>query len=735
MRKNENRICRFYKRGLIVLLGIGSLSLMLGGGHTTAHHSQMQSSTGKITKVELLGNPVKLEAKAEIVLDIVGQQLTGLTNETPVMLLNSAGMRAIEKATIEKIEIGAETHVRIKAEGVIPIEINTVGLNIPGNPVKTDQFRLTVEAVTAPPQTDKPKIVEIKFETLKSLRSPDEFSLFVTKEGGDGEFDKDADHMRVELMPPGASDIRIRPGSNNEQMVVDFRAPEKYEVKNVVVTIYNSGNLDDRNIKAIAKPFKDKPPQADPNQPVISDAEIMFVQRNHGYGRLKIEGRGFGDYPRAPFGSESSCCRRHREHITQQDSDSGPVDARVALELTKHANEVKQQTENSKDHDEQKRIQPVLKRMDELADELKTGWREWQRELQERVKIELAPRNPDLLVDRIEILYIDDKLIDVYFEFTRYKGYSLPFRLARATVSVRKSGVKQIQLAKTADLVATIKGPDTYLVAQDIGPKRDKNLQYRYSILDSDSAAALFGRGVANNFYVIQLSVINNGPKKVAVPLTAIQAEIEWAAMKINPKGHGKEAYPKPDRPALADESNDSEEIGTRLYFQGPPTLSPISLQSVSGYFDSHVKLRGKRALMFNTLSGIGQLATGLFPVFGPGFHTGVGIYSNAFIPALKTAVGDLSSQQLQNLTGLSWETVEVLPPSGGSANKYIYIQRGEQIFNLPQNRDGKGLSAQQHAILRDALPDGRKRIINILGLEVFGYELVDSEAKQATQP
>jgi hypothetical protein len=146
MRKNENHICRFYKRSLIVLLGIGSLSLMLGGGHTTAHHSPTQSSTGKITKVELLGNPVKQEAKAEIVLDIVGQQLTGLTNETPVMLLNSAGMRAIEKATIEKIEIGAETHVRVKAEGVIPIEINTVGLNIPGNPVKTDQFRLTVKA-------------------------------------------------------------------------------------------------------------------------------------------------------------------------------------------------------------------------------------------------------------------------------------------------------------------------------------------------------------------------------------------------------------------------------------------------------------------------------------------------------------------------------------------------------------------------------------------------------------
>src|ERR1044071_707803 len=144
--------------------------------------------------------------------------------------------------------------------------------------------------------------------------------------------------MRVEILPPGVSDVRIRPGSNQEQLVVDFLAPEKFEVKNIIVTVYTTGDLDTRKVKAIAKPYKEKPPAADPNQPTISDAELIYIQRNKGFGRLKLEGSGFGDYERLPMTTEEilrNCFPRYIRALEATSETTGgahPFTALTALE-------------------------------------------------------------------------------------------------------------------------------------------------------------------------------------------------------------------------------------------------------------------------------------------------------------------------------------------------------------------------------------------------------------------
>jgi hypothetical protein len=74
-----------------------------------------------------------------------------------------------------------------------------------------------------------------------------------------------------------------------------------------------------------------------------------------------------------------------------------------------------------------------------------------------------------------------------------------------------------------------------------------------------------------------------------------------------------------------------------------------------------------------------------------------------------------LSSEQLQRLTTLSWENVEEIPP-GGSKSKFIYIPRADQIFG-----DGKNNPV-------------KRKLVTIRGIEVSGFEVIESEQKLATE-
>jgi hypothetical protein len=319
---------------------------------------------------------------------------------------------------------------------------------------------------------------------------------------------------------------------------------------------------------------------------------------------------------------------------------------------------------------------------------------EWRRRIEERVNVTLVPRNVDLRVERTQIVYIDDKIIDVYIEFTYFAGYSMPFRLASASVTVNKGATQQARTSDEAgEVTATLSSPKTFLAAKEVGPPKDGNLEYRYVVLNQADARRLFGQGVGENFYVIELTVVNKNPKKkVNVPLGSIHAEAVWA-------------YGGP--------------VSREFFEEGDTTLPPLPLGAVSGYFDAYQKSQGKWAKIFNILDGVTILGTSLVPVFGRNIERPTSILAGGFIPGLRKAVGDLSSEQLQRLTSMSWEGIEEIAP-GNSKMKFIYIPRADSFFGNPLKSQG---------MLRT-----RKQVVNIMGLDVSGFEVTESEEKAATE-
>lgn len=80
-----------------------------------------------------------------------------------------------------------------------------------------------------------------------------------------------------------------------------------------------------------------------------------------------------------------------------------------------------------------------------------------------------------------------------------------------------------------------------------------------------------------------------------------------------------------------------------------------------------------------------------------------------------------MSSQQLQNLTSLSWQNSETVPADGGSTEKLVYIQKYEQFLGP----DVK---------IEDTVYETRQQVASIMGLEVTGYEIDDTKGKCATE-
>ncbi len=624
---------------------VGLLCFAFTGWQDALAQSPKPKITGvQYRKVSVAGDKVTFSV------EIAGEGFGTSTAGVSVDFTDATGA-SVAKAQGSNLEVSSDN--KIVATVVVPLGtvITGIKLTLQATTVETSDFKLTLKA----PAKQKVTPFEIKHVTRKSSQFPNLYSLLVTND--DGMFASNPNRLSVEIIPAGASNVTIRPGINPFQMVVEFMAPSDFEVKDVIVTVYDSSDLDARNPTAIAIPFKEKQSPANPNQPTISNVDVLYLQRNRGAGRLKIEGSGFGNYGRPDCSSE--------EFISTQ---PGPV------------------AEDTSEEDSEETPRPTPTSTPIPTPCMGTVF---VNDVSEKVKLDLVPRNTGLQVTRSQITYIDDKLIDVYFEFTLVSGYSQPFRLASASLTLRKPGAKTLQTINDAGVTATLAGPDTFLASKEIGPRRDPNLEYHFTVMDKDQANSLFGRGVSETFYVVQLSVVNRGPKKMAIPLAAIQAEVEWFSGRL------------------------TEEFE---YLEGPPTLPPVPLAGVSGFFDAYNKVKGKKALLFRILEGVSILGTSITPFVGPGFKTSQLIFNGGVIPGLRLGFGDLSGQQLQNLTALSWQNVEVIPAAGGSLDKYIYIPRNEQFF-------GTG----------SVKPSVKKQTINIQGLEVTGFEVIESEAVEAT--
>ncbi|HYY58592.1 MAG TPA: hypothetical protein VE842_14760, partial [Pyrinomonadaceae bacterium] len=476
---------------------------------------------------------------------------------TAVQLIDAKGGAV---GTVTKKSLVSNNKIVVEAEAPLGTTIEVFRITTRGITVDSSGFKLSLKEPSPPP---KISIFDIKHSTVSSPNSPIQ-TLFVTNDKG--LFDSNPHRMSIEILPAGASNVLIRPGSNPNNLIVDFVAPDEFEVKDVVVTVYDSADLDNRQVVAISKPFEPKKPQADPNEPKISKVEVLFLQRNLGIGRVKIEGSGFGNYRRPTLTPEEFISSYGRLTAQPRTMPTAPND-----------------------------------------------WQAWNREIEQMVNVVLVPRNSSLRVQRSKILYIDDKMVDLYFEFTKIQGYSLAFRPASVALTIKKPGIKQLPVVKADGVEAVVAAPETYLASKEVGPKRDEDLTYEFTILDSNKANYEFGRGIADNFYVIKLSVVNRGDKKIFIPLASIQAEIDWAHGGLN------------------------SEIE---FFEGQETQTPAPLEDVSAFFDAYQKQQGKRARLFNILDGVTTLGAALIPFFGPGFRDAHVALTGGLIPGLRQGIG-----------------------------------------------------------------------------------------------
>lgn len=664
---------------------------------------------------------VSCAAKVTFRLALLGENLAP-TAAAPEILLDTEDPG--HPVQSEHVTTVSNQEIDVSGEVALGTIITAVKLTVGGRPVPTPDG-LTISFKASPPAAEL-KEFPVKFEPRHSKEFPNLHSLLVTRQGGGSgvAFDVRPNRMRVDLEPAGATDLSIVRG-NEEQIELHFVAAADYVPTNVAITVYDGSDLDLRKVVAVGK-AKPPAPHEDRTAPQITDVQMVFLDRGLGNGRIRVYGRGFGkhDPPGYPVDDYLCDCLERPESTGYRpcaflDDFSGPIqvsrDAKGremimkdrALREQKAISDRAMLRNRSARHEALKgkflKEGETQKEDDTAPDKFCTifqpAWAELQTSLLGNLTVNVNSRDAAIRVERAYIIDINDEMIDIYFEFTRHPGYAWPFRLAGVDLALTREvkNAEQKVKAKGVSGEVEVAASEAVSAAFAIGPQADPNLAYQYTILDGDAAKSLFGDGVADNFYVLQLSVVNNGTKKFVIPLAAVQAEVEWL--------YGWE------------EASPGKKAKRIYYLEGPPTLAPVPLAAVSAYFGMYQKAQGRRTRLFNVLEGITTLATTLVPFTGSALKDAEVVFSGGFIPGLRQAYGDLSAQQLQNLTSLSWEASETVAANGGSIEKYIYIQRRTQFSDeWEPTTNSKTM----------------KQISNIMALEVSGFEVPDAPAKQA---
>jgi hypothetical protein len=163
-------------------------------------------------------------------------------------------------------------------------------------------------------------------------------------------------------------------------------------------------------------------------------------------------------------------------------------------------------------------------------------------------------------------------------------------------------------------------------------------------IVSQDQTKTKYGNGVAANFYVIQISMVNKCSMPIVVPL---------AGIKILPKGENKKA-----------------DCDT-----GGATLVPFSLDHLTSIYSADRKLTGKRAIYFNSIQALATIGSAVEPFFAHGFTQGVAILGGGFTTASKEIFVDMSTEQLQNITSQSFGATEQIA-SGGPLQKFVFVPK-----------------------------------------------------------
>lgn len=684
------------------------------------------------------------DSRAQVRLAILGENLAPKGAAQPVVIVDTDDPGSpVANPAVDGV---AGDAIEVSTEAAIPSTITRVRVRI-GGPTcvaSGDDAPATCKTISSPAgltlaikANPAPvlKQFQFKMDPQTNQQFPNLHSLLLTRQGGDSGagFDGNATHMQIDLVPTGATDVTmIEP--NYQQVQLHFVAAADFVPTNAVVTVYDGSDLEKRIAKAVGTLAVDKP-AVDPNAPKIGNVEIAFIDRARGNGRLRIYGKGFGEVKRPGYPVDDylcDCLERPKLSGYRSCNYLGDVHGpnQRTHELDMEMDPIASQQEHAAKEEEARQVALRVReksarrqaaheagedgrpeeREADVCSSFEPAWTRFQEALRGHVTVGVNSRDQAIRVERAYVIDMNDDMVDVYFEFTRYAGYAWPFRLAGVDLTVTKNVSKTGQTVKGGGISAEVSGKaaQTFSVAQAIGPSPDPNLTYQYTVLDYDGARQQLGSIVADNFYVIQLSVVNTGKTKVAVPLAGVQAEVEWL------HGFGKETtYRYPTKRVAGEQVQE-------FFMEGPPTLAPMPMAAVSGYFALYQSEAGRRVKVFNVLNGIAAFATSLIKFAGPSLLDAEAVFSGGFIPGLGKAWPDRTALQLQNLTSLSWGDLETVAANGGSVSKYIYIQRTQQFGDTPE-----------HTIF----PTPRrtmKQISNILDIEVTGYEVPNAPAKTA---
>jgi hypothetical protein len=163
---------------------------------------------------------------------------------------------------------------------------------------------------------------------------------------------------------------------------------------------------------------------------------------------------------------------------------------------------------------------------------------------------------------------------------------------------------------------------------------RNEDVISKFSFITQRNSLQTFGGGVARYFHVIKVSIVNKCDQGIVVPL---------AGMVVSPR---------PDA--------------------GSGPITPYSLPEVTAVYNTDRKLNGNRAIFFNILAAVATLGSAIEPFFGHGFTQAVAIWGGGFTTAAGTIFKDMSPEQLQNITSLSFGDSQQLGANGDSLTKYL---------------------------------------------------------------
>jgi hypothetical protein len=195
---------------------------------------------------------------------------------------------------------------------------------------------------------------------------------------------------------------------------------------------------------------------------------------------------------------------------------------------------------------------------------------------------------------------------------------------------------------------------------------KKEDVSVKYEIVPLEQAKNALGNGIAKNFHVVQLSIVNGCAKKLLVPLAGVSVDPIWHKDTT---------------------SSCRKDVTKCKYELGPKTVAPFNIDHVTSIFNSDRTSTGSRAMFFNALQAAATIGSAIQPFFGHGFTQGVAILGGGFRTAALQISPDMTAQELKALTGQSFESSETIGANGTPpVQKYVFIPRN--AVKLPSGKE-----------------------------------------------